>query len=430
VLACLAVAAVSLLGPWALAFDPQAWLVWGRDVLEGRLDTSAGPSWKPLPLLFTTPFAATDDLAPALWLIVARAAGLLALAGVARLAWQLAGPAAAVGAAAAMLLSPWWAYNTALGNSEGMLAAAVLWAVVAHREDRRVLACVLGLAAALLRPEAWPFVLIYGAWLWRCDPPARPTVVLTALSVPALWLGPDLVGVGGALEASHTALGPPTPGSAQLASIPALAVLGDAAELLTLPALVAAAVGVATGGRSARLLAAAAAAWVAIVAAMTQAGYAGNPRYLVAAAAGGCVLAGVGAAGLARARWAAVAALVALVALVAVVTAGDIRDRLTEVEQRQALRRELDMLVAEAGGPKALLACGTPRTSLGLRAAVAWRLGVPIAHLDDPARPPGVILRATTLTGGHAKPVLDAAQQRAFRERSRTGGWQLWTACR
>lgn len=185
-LACLVVAAVSLLGPWALAFDPQAWVVWGRDVLDGQLDTSTGPSWKPLPLLFTTPFAATGDLAPALWLIVARAAGLLALAGAARLAWRLAGPVAAVGAAATMLLSPWWAYNTALGNSEGMLAAAVLWAVVAHLEGRYVAACLLGLAAALLRPEAWPFEILYGIWLWRRDPQARPAVVLAAVALPAL----------------------------------------------------------------------------------------------------------------------------------------------------------------------------------------------------------------------------------------------------
>ena len=387
-LACLVVAAVSLLGPWALAFDPQAWVVWGRDVLDGQLDTSTGPSWKPLPLLFTTPFAATGDLAPALWLIIARAAGLLALAGAARLAWRLAGPAAAVGAAATMLLSPWWAYNTALGNSEGMLAAAVLWAVVAHLEGRYVAACLLGLAAALLRPEAWPFEILYGIWLWRRDPQARPAVVLAAVALPALWLGPDVVGAGGALGASHAALGQPTTGSAQLARIPALAVLGDAAELLTLPALVAAAVAVATGGRSARPLAAGAAVWVVIVAVMTQAGYAGNPRYLVAAAAVGCVLAGVGAAALARTRWAAVSILVALVA---VVTVTGIRGRLAEVEGRATLRHGLDTLVAQAGGPEALRACGTPRTSRGLRGG--GRLA--------PARADGGTRRAGAAARGH-----------------------------
>lgn len=167
--------------------------------------------------------------------------------------------------------------------------------------------------------------------------------------------------------------------------------------------------------------------WVVIVAVMIQAGYAGNPRYLVAAAAVGCVLAGVGAAALARTRWAAVSILVALVA---VVTVTGIRGRLAEVEGRATLRHGVDTLVAQAGGPEALRACGTPRTSRGLRAAVAWHLRVPMAGLDEPARPPGVILRAGPPTGGgHVQPVLDAAQRSAFRRRASAGGWELWTVC-
>ena len=127
------VAALSLLLPWALAFDPLAWLVWGRETGRLALDTTTGPSWKPFPVLFTTPFALFGGAAPALWLIVARAGGLLALAGA-----YVLGDAArrAAGRArrpsAVMALSPWWLFNTALGNSEGLLAAAVLWAVIAH----------------------------------------------------------------------------------------------------------------------------------------------------------------------------------------------------------------------------------------------------------------------------------------------------------
>jgi len=60
--------------------------------------------------------------------------------------------------------------------------------------------------------------------------------------------------------------------------------------------VIAAVVAVVFGTHTVRVLAAGAVAWVLIVAVMAQAGYAGNPRYLVAAAALGCVLAGVGAA--------------------------------------------------------------------------------------------------------------------------------------
>jgi hypothetical protein len=168
--AALAVAALSLLLPWALAFDPQMWVVWGRDVTRLALDTRAGPSWKPLPVLLTTPFALAGGAAPALWLVVARAGALLALAGAWTLGRRFGGAAAGAAAAGAMALAPWWLPNAALGNSEGLLAAATLWAVAAHLDGHRRAAVLLGLAAALLRPEAWPFLFAYGLWAWRADP--------------------------------------------------------------------------------------------------------------------------------------------------------------------------------------------------------------------------------------------------------------------
>ena len=65
------------------------------------------------------------------------------------------------------------AVQHALGNSEGLLAAAALWAVVAHLDGHRRAALALGTAAALLRPEVWPFLGLYGLWLWRAEPGAR-----------------------------------------------------------------------------------------------------------------------------------------------------------------------------------------------------------------------------------------------------------------
>ena len=88
---CLAAAALSLLLPWALAFDPQVWVMWGHDVLHGHLVTTGGPSWKPLPVAITTILAPAGDASEALWLIVARTGGLLAVAGAALLAERLAG---------------------------------------------------------------------------------------------------------------------------------------------------------------------------------------------------------------------------------------------------------------------------------------------------------------------------------------------------
>ncbi len=412
----LTLAVLSLLLPSALAFDPWAWLVWGRDTLRLALDTTPGPSWKPLPVLFTAPFSLLGGAAPALWLVVARAGGLLALAGAWTLASRLGGRWAGAAAAAAMALSSWWAYNCALGNSEGLLAAAVLWAAVAHLSRRPRGALALLTAAALLRPEAWPFLLAYGVWLWRARPGERRAVAIAAALVPLLWVGPDVIGAGGALAGSGNARGTASRGSAQLASVPALAVLWDAVTLLTIPALIAAvpalvgarARGLPPGARPrngasvARWLAAAAAAWVLLVAAMTTAGYAGNPRYLVAAAALGCVLAGVGAVRLARAAPAAGA--VVLAGAVLAFTAPGLRDRAREVGERHDRAAAFDGLVAAAGGRDALLRCGPVRTSLSARSFVAWRLDLPMRGLGSRPAPPAALIRMQWFFGGGLEP--------------------------
>jgi hypothetical protein len=484
--ACVALAALSLLLPWALAFDPWSWVVWGREVTRLELDTAGGPSWKPLPVVATTPLALAGGAAPALWLVLARAGGLLAVAGAAVLAHRLTGAAsrdevsargaAAAAAALTVALSSWWLFNTALGNSEGLLAAAVLWAVVAHLAGRTRAALVLALAAALLRPEAWPFLGLYALWLWRTRRESLGVLALALLPVPLLWFGPDAIGVGGALGASDAARGTASPQSAVNADFPALEVLLDFGELLTPPVLLLAIAGAALGGRTARLLAAGAAAWVLLVALMTEAGYAGNPRYNVAPAAVACVLAGVGVAAVARRIGAAIApahawgsrrqtagpadaqiepprgaapadaqvgpprgaapadaqvgpprgavpaaALAAVLAAATLAfTAGDLGDQLDELGARADRREQLDALVDRAGEP-----CEPAYTNQPMKAMLAWRLDAPMEHLADRPRRPGVVFRAPPgYDGGPALP--DA---RGFAEVARDGEWTLAAAC-
>src|SRR5436309_12425252 len=77
---------LTFLMPSAPTYDPWAWIVWGREVLHLDLSTVDGPSWKPLPVLLTTPFALFGPLAPDLWLFAARAG---TIAGVV-MAWRVA----------------------------------------------------------------------------------------------------------------------------------------------------------------------------------------------------------------------------------------------------------------------------------------------------------------------------------------------------
>src|SRR5215212_6561160 len=177
VLACLGLAALSLLGPSTPTYDPWAWIIWGREIAHLDLNTVSGPSWKPLPILFTTPFALFgDSAAPGLWLLISRAGGLLAIAMAYRLAARLGGRAAGLIAGAALLLAEEFVRNFARGNSEGLLVALCLWAVERHLDGRRTDAFLLGLGAALLRPEVWPFLGLYGLWLAYTDPRRRVVV--------------------------------------------------------------------------------------------------------------------------------------------------------------------------------------------------------------------------------------------------------------
>ena len=72
-MAPLIIGALSLLIPSTPSYDPWAWLVWGREIVHLNLQTTGGPTWKPLTVIFTTLFAPFGRAAPDLWLVVARA---------------------------------------------------------------------------------------------------------------------------------------------------------------------------------------------------------------------------------------------------------------------------------------------------------------------------------------------------------------------
>ena len=131
-LVCFALAGLTLFLPSTPTYDPWAWIMWGREIAHLDLVTTGGPSWKPLPVVFTTFFSFLgSDLAPYLWLWVARAGGMFALVMAFRLTRRLtgggvAGAIAGVTACAFLLTSYQFARDAALGNSEPLLAALAL----------------------------------------------------------------------------------------------------------------------------------------------------------------------------------------------------------------------------------------------------------------------------------------------------------------
>ena len=278
----MAIAALSLLAPSAPTYDPWAWIQWGREVVHGALSTSYGPSWKPLPVLVCALLAPLGSAAPALWLIIARAGGVLGVLACALLAAELAprgsgrlastaarrwlrllaGAVAAGALLVAGLNFDLWGTSFAgsvwQGNSEGLLTACAIGAVLCHRARRLGWALALGVAAALLRPETWPFLAAYAVWLWRERAVVRGWLVAGLALVPALWFGAELWGSGelfrGAARAQ--AITPDNPATTQSA---AHAVLSRSRpyvlitiQVAVLVAALSALVGVALGRRRGR----------------------------------------------------------------------------------------------------------------------------------------------------------------------------------
>ena len=85
----LVIGALSLLMPSTPSYDPWAWIIWGREIVHLNLQTTGGPSWKPLPVIFTTLFAPFGKAAPDMWLVIARAGAVVAVAMSFKLALRL-----------------------------------------------------------------------------------------------------------------------------------------------------------------------------------------------------------------------------------------------------------------------------------------------------------------------------------------------------
>jgi hypothetical protein len=470
---------LSLLLPSAPTYDPLAWIIWGREIAHLDLNTLYGPSWKPLPVILTTITAPLGEASPMIWVAVARAG---AIAGVG-LAWllasRLAGHVAGFAAAAALALMPWWIRNGAMGNSEGIMVALVFGAVLAELRERRGWAFALAVGAGLLRPEAWPFIALYAAWLLYRDRRRLRWIAGGLAAIPVLWLGPELWGSGNAFRASDRARAP-NPDSPAFADNPALEVVKDAIGLAptaavvgAVLALVVAAVAVRrvpVAGRPRRngapaqapaanaaaaavraplplpsmreagtalVLGLFAAAWIALVAVMTTMGFSGNVRYLIVPGALIVVLGGAGIVWAGRTLLAAVRApgagatgtVVAALALGLLFTAtdlGKLGGTLRSVAYQADLYHDLEDLIVKAGGAERLKACGQAFTGPFLVPHVAWRLGVHTSEVG--LRPEGraVVFHVRTTRRSSIAPPLSAARPNVL---ARDGHWLLTADC-
>ena len=417
---CAAIAALLLLvvDP-APAYDPWAWLLWGREIADGTLSTTEGPAFKPLPVAVCALLSPLgDDAAPVAWVLLARAAALAAIGLAFVVGRRLGGTTAGALAAVGVALCGAYPTYAASGDVTGLFVALVLAGLLAWWDERPgvVLACAV--ACCLLRVEAWPFAVAIGVVLWRREPRVRPWLAAAAVLVPAAWFLPEWLGSGDLLRSGDRAR-VPNPGQPAEADVPVLASLSDAVRLPLLPLLLAALL----AARRHPLPAAAGAAWIVLVALMAQAGFSGEARYALPGAA---LVAVAGAVAIAELPRAAAVLGVLLVALAAVPRVADLDDLRLDQRHKWSAARDLGTLIDTFGGREAVLRCGTPYTGPYRGPLLAYRLGVAKREVEPDAvpRPPGVVFRSRLLRDSPPEP-----GTRGFGPRYGVGSWDLYARC-
>ena len=398
------------------------------------LSTAEGPAFKPLPVAVTAVLTPLGGLAPEAWVVIARAGAVLAVLLAFVIARRLAGGSIAAGAIAAVAVALCGGFPglAAAGAETGWtLAFALLgWEAWRTGRARAALACAVG--CALLRVEAWPFVLALGILLWRRRPQDRALLVACAVAVPALWFVPEWLGSGDALRSGSRAR-MPNPGQPALADVPALASLKEAAQVLLWPLWA----GVAAclflpAARAARLPLAAGAAWVAIVAIMAQAGFSGEPRYAIPGMALIAIAAAVGLTRFGdlwvtrtrRSPHLATAAIAAAIIVAAAPRVADLPDLRSSQAYQRGLATDLERLIADAGRNE-LLACGRPYVGDLRGPLLAYHLDVEKRRVAFVPAPPGVVFRSRLHEDAEAEP----AAGPAFAAVTRDGRWEVLSTC-
>lgn len=394
------------------SFDAYGWLVWGHQTIAGALDTNAAPSWKPLPYIFTVPYALFGHYELWLWMVTSLAVTLAGSLAAGRIACRLtlaplpaedrtrravrsAGIAAGLFAALALLgIQDWWHYVLS-AQSDTMIAALCLGAIDCHLSGRPRWAFALGVLASLGRPEVWPFLGLYSIWTWRTIPSMRWLIAGGIVLLLALWFGIPAITSRSPFVSASNAFG----SGRRLRSDRVFGTIDRFLDLYATPLEVGALASVAWAALRRDLtvlvLAAGAATWVVIEIAFSLHGWPGLGRYMFGAGAVMVVIAAVlvgrllvdlgplaatrlGRPGLrAPLGWLGallVAALVASLVPAAVSRARIERRDLHEQRLRTKEINQLSGVVARLGGPTRLAACGEGLTRLEYQTILAWTL--------------------------------------------------------
>ncbi len=377
-------------------FDPYGWLVWGHQTLTGSLDTNAAPSWKPLPYLFTVPYALAGHYELALWMITAAAVALSGVVFAARIAYRLvdapphrrwAAIAAGAFAGVALLGIQDYSHYILSSQSDPMIVSLCLGAIDCHLHRRPRAAFGLLVLASLGRPEVWAFLGLYSIWLWRRRPATRWLLAGGWMVIALLWFGipaftsrTPFVSASNALDSGR-----------RLTSNQVGGTIGRFLGLDELPVELAALFGLGLAvwrrDRVVVALAGAIVLWVVIEIGFALHGWPGLARYMFEPGGVLVVLAGVGVGRLLTDRprgprvpsWAGAVVVVALVASLVPAALSHAGVEHKDLREQRLRTREIGRLlptINQLGGAARLRECGEPLTRLQYQTMLAYTLEV------------------------------------------------------
>jgi hypothetical protein len=387
------------------SYDAYGWMVWGYQTLHLSLDLGGAPSWKPVPFLFTVPFALFGHYQLWLWMITACAVALAGPVFGARIAFRLcegSGPrggsgalerfapyVAAFVAGAAVLGIEDYLHYILSSQSDPMLVTFTLAALDMGLLGRYRWALLFGVLTGLGRPEVWPFLGLFMLWCWFKVPSMRWMLVAGVVAIGFMWFGIPTITNGRPDVAGQLAKGSPR----ELKSNQLSGTISRFHEMQYLPVWIAAGFAVALAAMRRNLVVLALGvgivAWLIVEIAFAYHGWPALPRYMFEAAGVVAVLAGVAVGWLlrdmpriVRGVPASAGALIAGVLVVAMIPGALHRVRLEHQDLRheRARTHQITLLAGVTnalGGARHVLNCGQPVTDVGYVSSLAW-----LYHLD------------------------------------------------
>jgi hypothetical protein len=202
------------------SYDAYGWLVWGHQTLHLSLDLGGAPSWKPLPYLFTVPYALFGHLELILWMVTAVSLSLAGSVFAGRIAYRVVAasdpdtsgwPAmlAAVFAGAAVLALQDFSHYVLSVQSDPVIVTLTLAAIDCHLCGRQRWAFWLGVLGALGRPEAWCLLGPYTAYLWLRRPELRWMAGAGWALILFMWFGVPTITNDRPFVSAQLAMGSP-----------------------------------------------------------------------------------------------------------------------------------------------------------------------------------------------------------------------------